>query len=96
MAAYGLLGCLVGAVLLTTAQPAFAADGADDTPGFFLQVLHNLFDSRGLMRTLGQPEFAISAFVVLNVAAMQQQTSRGSVIPVEVHSRTTSAWRSKS
>ncbi len=42
------------------------ADGGEK-PNFFIQVLKNLFSSRELMETLGQPEFAIPAFLVLNL-----------------------------
>jgi membrane-associated protein len=45
--------------------PVAAADG--DETNFFLQVLHNLFDGPKLMRTLGQPEYTLAAFVALNV-----------------------------
>ena len=64
-----LLGWLVLALLLTTAQTAFAADLAQsdaEQPGFLTQVLSNIFDSRGLMETLRQPQYTIAAFVVMN------------------------------
>jgi membrane-associated protein len=66
LSSYGLIGWLALAVLLTTAQPALAAD-ASDKPSFVIQVVQNLFNSRGLMETLGQPEYAIAAFIVLTV-----------------------------
>jgi membrane-associated protein len=34
---------------------------------FFWQVVTNLFDSHGLMRVLGQPEYTAAAFVALNL-----------------------------
>jgi membrane-associated protein len=40
---------------------------AVETPSFLIQVLQNLFNSRELLRILGQPEFRVAAFVVLNV-----------------------------
>jgi membrane-associated protein len=64
--------------LLATAWPAFAdgppssgepqaAAGQQERPGFFWQVLSNLFNSRALMATLSQPEYTVAAFVALNV-----------------------------
>jgi membrane-associated protein len=57
--------------------PAVRADGVDkapsgqqsaeDKPHFFIQVIQNLFDSEGLMRTLAQPEYVALAFIALNV-----------------------------
>src|ERR1700677_4463843 len=46
-----------------------AAASTDAQPGFWMQLLHTLvpFDSRGLMRLLGQKEFTILAFVALNL-----------------------------
>jgi membrane-associated protein len=69
LGAYGLAGWLALAVLLTTASPALADDGpaAAEKSNFFLQVLWNLFNSEELMRILGQPEYMIAAYVVLNV-----------------------------
>jgi len=68
VAAYSLLGWLALAVVLTTSQPAFGADGgAAEQPNFFVQVLQNLFNSKGLMEVLRQPGVTISAFIVLNV-----------------------------
>src|SRR5271155_4616924 len=72
--AYGLAGWLVLAVLLTTASPAFADDGSAgaEKPHFFLQVVQNLFNSEGLMRTLGQPEYTIAAFIALNAIVFME------------------------
>jgi membrane-associated protein len=69
LAAFGLFGWISLAVLMATASPAFALaqEPAAEQPNFFVQVLQNLFDSRGLMKTLGQPEFTIAAFIALNV-----------------------------
>jgi membrane-associated protein len=66
---YGLASWLALAVVFATASTALAgdADGTVDKPHFFLQVLQNLFNSEGLMRTLGQPEYTILAFIALNV-----------------------------
>jgi membrane-associated protein len=62
------------AALLAAAGPAYAdgppADGAaatGDEPGFVWQVLSNLFNTRALMHILGRPEYAVAAFVCLNV-----------------------------
>jgi membrane-associated protein len=63
--------------LLAAALPAYA-DGApagdsaavaanEDQPGFIWQVLTNLFNSRALMEILGRPEYAVAAFIALNV-----------------------------
>ncbi|MFO0967937.1 MAG: VTT domain-containing protein [Gemmataceae bacterium] len=38
-----------------------------DKPSFFLQILQNLFNSRGLLQILSQPEFTLAAFIALNV-----------------------------
>ncbi len=40
---------------------------AEEQPNFFLQVIQNLFNSRELMRTLGQPEYTLLAFIALNL-----------------------------
>jgi len=34
---------------------------------WLMQILHNLFNSRGLIDTLKQPQFAMAAFIALNV-----------------------------
>jgi membrane-associated protein len=64
LAGYLALGWLVVAA---TAQPALASDG--DQTSFFSQVLNNIFtfNSKALMQTLGQPEFAVAAFAVINL-----------------------------
>jgi membrane-associated protein len=72
---HGLLAwVLLG--LLATARPALAEEAtvavaadaaARDQPGFLMEVFHNLFNSHELMRILGKPEYAVSAFVVLNL-----------------------------
>jgi membrane-associated protein len=67
-AAYALLGWLALAIVLTTAQPAWAADAdGAETPNFFIQVLQNLFNSQGLVDIFRQPGVMIPAFVVLNL-----------------------------
>jgi membrane-associated protein len=57
------------AILLLTAASAHADELADagSTSNFFLDVLRNLFNSEGLMKTLGQPQYAAAAFIVLNI-----------------------------
>src|SRR5687768_12030643 len=62
---------LLALVVLTAAARA-QADGHIDAdpaekPSFFMQILQNLFNSRGLLNTLKQPEFAVAAFVALNI-----------------------------
>jgi membrane-associated protein len=77
LARRGLLLWLLLALLVGTARPALA-DGAPpsaalaqaaagEEPGFVLQVLQNLFNSRGLMEILGKPQYTIAAFVALNL-----------------------------
>jgi membrane-associated protein len=46
--------------------PAVTAT-AEEKPNFFMQVIQNLFNSRELMRTLGQPEYTLLAFIALNL-----------------------------
>src|SRR5205809_1065854 len=63
--AWVVLACLA-------ASPAYAADAtpaatAHDEQPFFVQVFSNLFNSRELMRILGQPQCTIAAFLVLNL-----------------------------
>jgi membrane-associated protein len=65
LVSYFALGWLTLAVLLTTAQPALAADGDADKPNFFLQVLTNLFNSHALMEVLRQNE--LYAFIAVNL-----------------------------
>lgn len=38
-----------------------------EKPSFFMQIVKNLFNSRGLLETLSQPEFTIAAFIALNL-----------------------------
>lgn len=38
-----------------------------DKPSFFMQIVKNLFNSRGLLETLSQPEFVLAGFIALNV-----------------------------
>lgn len=40
---------------------------ATEKPNFFMQIVQNLFNSRGLMETLGQPEYTVAAFIALNL-----------------------------
>jgi membrane-associated protein len=44
-----------------------AFEAQTEKPNFFVQVFQNLFDSHALMNILKQPEYAVAAFVVLNV-----------------------------
>ncbi len=64
-----LLFLTLAAMFLPLAQAdtgAFQAP-SPEKPTFLMQVLTNLFNSRGLMQTLGQPEYTIAAFLVLTV-----------------------------
>jgi membrane-associated protein len=47
--------------------PDAAAVQAEEKPGFVLQIVQNLFNSRELMRVLGQPEYTLAAFLALNL-----------------------------
>ena len=40
---------------------------ADEQPSFFMQIVSNLFNSRGLMETLQNPRYTLAAFIALNV-----------------------------
>lgn len=50
----------------STVEGAIDADPAEK-PSFFMQILQNLFNSRGLLNTLKQPEFTVAAFIALNI-----------------------------
>jgi membrane-associated protein len=68
LAAYSLLGWLALAIVLTTAQPALAAEeGTVEAQNFFMQVLQNLFNSQGLVDTFRQPGVVVPAFIILNL-----------------------------
>jgi membrane-associated protein len=65
----GLVPCLQPAAAQSPAvgeAPAVTA-AAEEKPNFFMQVIQNLFNSRELMRVLGQPEYTLLAFVALNL-----------------------------
>ena len=53
-------------VRASDAEPNSAA-GTGDQPGFFIQIIQNLFNSHELMRILQKPEFTILSFVALNL-----------------------------
>lgn len=64
---------MAASLLASTSRVALASvpgeinhSPATEQPGFLYQVFLNLFNSRGLMETLGQPEYTIAAFLVLN------------------------------
>src|SRR6266446_6647123 len=58
-------------VIVTAAARADTAGTVEqpgaDKPSFFWQLVQNLFNSRGLLDTLRQPEFTLAAFIALNV-----------------------------
>jgi membrane-associated protein len=66
--ACALLSWLVAAVSAASVNAAFAGEYIDGekTP-FLIQVAQSLFNSRELMKTLGQPEYTIAAFIILNL-----------------------------
>jgi membrane-associated protein len=61
---WALGGLVVGPAY---AQDSGGVDPAIEKPSFFMDVLTHLFDSRGLMRVLGQPEYTLAAFLALNI-----------------------------
>jgi membrane-associated protein len=64
---FGLAAALALPVLAASAAMASAAEPSGDKANFAMQILKNLFNSRGLMETLGQPEYTIAAFIALNL-----------------------------
>ncbi|MCI0641722.1 MAG: VTT domain-containing protein [Gemmataceae bacterium] len=50
-------------------EPAVAADGDGN---FFVEVLRNLFNSRQLLETLAKPQFAVTAFIMLNLIVFME------------------------
>ena len=66
---WGICSWLALATLLAGAAPVFADGPEGAQPNFVLQILHDIFtfDSDGLMKTLGQPQFTIAAFVAMVV-----------------------------
>jgi len=65
LAALALLGPLAAAALAQA--PAEPEAALSETPSFLWQVISNLFNSRALMETLSQPQYAVAAFLVLNL-----------------------------
>jgi membrane-associated protein len=71
--AWALLAWLVVALAANCVEaqaPATGNTGLDpaaEEPSFILQIFRNLFNSRELLATLSKPEFALTAFIVLNV-----------------------------
>lgn len=69
--AWALLLWIVGGLCLTPAyaqdQGVLVIEPAAEPPSFFVDVLMHLFDSRGLMRILSQPEYTLAAFLALNL-----------------------------
>jgi membrane-associated protein len=67
------VGLVVVWLLCGLVGPALAQDSAPteevvtESPSFLWQVLSNLFDSRGLMRTLSQPRYTVAAFLAMNL-----------------------------
>ena len=60
---------LVAACLVLASVAASAAHADEPSPGFWAQLAHDIFtfNSRGLMATLGRPEFTVLAFVAINL-----------------------------
>jgi membrane-associated protein len=61
------LAGVVGPALAQDGAPGGEVNAVVDKPHFVWQVLSNLFNSEGLMRTLGQPEYTVAAFLALNI-----------------------------
>jgi membrane-associated protein len=70
-AAHGLLALFVGLVtaglVYAAAEPNAAPMPDGDQPNFWIQLFQNLFNSRELMKVLGQPEYTLAAFIALNL-----------------------------
>jgi membrane-associated protein len=67
VALWASLSCLAAARLQAAEDGVSAEQPAPaEKDNFVLQVLRNLFNSRALMETLGQPEYTVAAFLVLN------------------------------
>ncbi len=62
-ALWGVLACGVTVVVVLGGWLLLTGDAGD----FILEVFSNLFQSQALMETLGKPQYAIAAFVALNV-----------------------------
>lgn len=60
------LACLSASRADAAEEGVAAPQVAAEKDNFVLQVLRNLFNSRELMKTLGQPEYTVAAFIVLN------------------------------
>jgi membrane-associated protein len=61
-----LLALLAAAPLCAAAEPAVSAPSDHEKPNFVMRVLQNLFNSRELVNILGEPEYTIAAFIILN------------------------------
>ena len=62
-----ILAALVHSTAIAQEAAAEPAAVAEPTPGFWMPLLQNLFNSHGLMVTLGQPEYTVAAFLALNL-----------------------------
>jgi len=60
---------LLALVILTAAAQAQTSGYIEEPekPSFFMQIVKNLFNSRGLLETLSQKEFVVAAFIALNL-----------------------------
>src|SRR5262249_13906120 len=67
MLVWVLLACVAATPALATDESAPAAAAAKEESNFFVEVFANLFNSRELMRILGQPKYTVLAFIVLNL-----------------------------
>jgi membrane-associated protein len=71
--AWSLLVWMVLAITATFVQAQVPSSGfaeidtPAEKPSFLMQILNNLFNSKGLMDTLKQPQYELAAFIALNV-----------------------------
>lgn len=66
----GLLACVgYGGAQDVPAVPStgFIQEEPQEDAGFFMEVFRNLFNSEGLLRTLSKPQYALAAFIILNL-----------------------------
>jgi membrane-associated protein len=62
-----LLGTLAGSIFAQGEGGQIEAVEVEAKPSWWVQVLQNIFNTRELMRILGQPEYRMAAFLVLNL-----------------------------
>ena len=53
-------------------QGAAEMQASDQEPDFVMQIISNLFNSKGLMETLKNPHYTLAAFIALNVIVFME------------------------